>query len=627
VAPQKKPAALRVSADGSFSLPAEAVTDALAVVGRRGSGKTFAASVLAEEMLDIGAQIVVIDPTGVWWGLTSSADGRAAGYEIVVIGGNEADVPLEPTGGELVADVIVDEKISAVLDLSLLRKADRTRFLTSFAERLYHRKGPARHRTPLHLFVDEAHAFVPQRPQRGQERMLGAGEDLVQMGRSRGIGVTLISQRPAVLNKNVLSQCSGLVAMQLTAPQDRKALDDWLAEVADQDLRRELVAALPTLAVGEAVVWVPHLEVFERTVIRARRTYDSSSTPTAGQDPVLPATRADIDLGRLAAAMAATIERAAETDPAKLRARTRAAELQVAELQARLEAPRPTSSQAAVEKRGGELALELDEARRRIADLEETNADLEAAVSTITEAHTAARAAVTSLEAAASTITNAAAAISASAHTAAGHLDPLTPRRQPPAPTRRPLPPHPNANPRTGQRPNPAPPPDEPPAGTVNLKAGARRMLETLARYHPGTMTRSQVATAAGMKKTGGTFAAYWSTLRTNNLIVEDGNRDGGQVTITAAGFAAIGATPDLTPLTHAEIVAMWDERLKAGARRMLAELTAIYPNSLTRADLAARVDMTPTGGTFSAYLSALKTNNLAVVDGDIVAASPDLYP
>ncbi len=46
------------------------------------------------------------------------------------------------------------------------------------------------------LHVEEAQLLVPQRVMRGGERMLGAFESLVKLGRNFGIGVSLISQRP-----------------------------------------------------------------------------------------------------------------------------------------------------------------------------------------------------------------------------------------------------------------------------------------------------------------------------------------------------------------------------------------------------------------------------------------------
>ncbi|MDZ7735872.1 MAG: hypothetical protein U5P41_07080 [Gammaproteobacteria bacterium] len=54
------------------------------------------------------------------------------------------------------------------------------------------------------MVLDEAEEFAPQKPQRDEARMLGAMETLVKRGRSRGVGVTLITQRTASLNKNVI---------------------------------------------------------------------------------------------------------------------------------------------------------------------------------------------------------------------------------------------------------------------------------------------------------------------------------------------------------------------------------------------------------------------------------------
>ena len=63
----------------NFTLPRDAVTQTFAILSKRGSGKTYLASVMAEEMLERGLHIAVVDPTGAWWGLRSSADGKSDG--------------------------------------------------------------------------------------------------------------------------------------------------------------------------------------------------------------------------------------------------------------------------------------------------------------------------------------------------------------------------------------------------------------------------------------------------------------------------------------------------------------------------------------------------------------------
>lgn len=271
---------LNISKD--LSLPDEAVTQTFAILAKRGVGKTYTASVMVEEMLTNHLHVVIVDPIGVWYGLRTSANGKSPGFPVIVAGGEHGDVPLESTSGQLIANLIVDKGLSLVIDLSLMRKNEQKRFMVDFAETLYHKN-----RTALHLVLDEADEFAPQRPMANDARMLGAIEDLVRRGRARGIGVTLITQRPAVLNKNVLTQIEVLVAMRLTSPQDRSALNDWVKYHADAESSQEMITELPTLPVGTAWFWSPGwLDIFKKVAIRKRKTLDSSSTPKVGDQVV-----------------------------------------------------------------------------------------------------------------------------------------------------------------------------------------------------------------------------------------------------------------------------------------------------------------------------------------------------
>jgi hypothetical protein len=58
---------------------------------------------LVEQLHHAGQQVVVVDPKGDWTGNLSSADGKAPGLPFVIIGGERGHVPLEATGGEVVA--------------------------------------------------------------------------------------------------------------------------------------------------------------------------------------------------------------------------------------------------------------------------------------------------------------------------------------------------------------------------------------------------------------------------------------------------------------------------------------------------------------------------------------------
>src|SRR5690554_2034739 len=92
-----------------LALPLDAVTQTFSVLGKRGSGKTHTASVLAEEMVGAGLSVVVLDPLDVWWGLRASADGDTPGLPVLVLGGSHGDLPLDADSGRLVADLVVEE--------------------------------------------------------------------------------------------------------------------------------------------------------------------------------------------------------------------------------------------------------------------------------------------------------------------------------------------------------------------------------------------------------------------------------------------------------------------------------------------------------------------------------------
>src|SRR5258706_11565119 len=281
---------------------------------------------MVEEMLKHQLHVAVVDPIGVWWGLRSSADGKSAGLPIVIAGGEHADVPIEPTSGELLAEMIVEKRASMVIDLSLFRKGEQHRFMTDFAETLYRKN-----RHAVHLVLDEADEFAPQRPMGDEARMLGAIEDLVRRGPGGGIGVTMITQRPAVLNKNVLPQIEVLVAMRLTSPQDRAAIAEWVKYHADSDQAQQMLESLGSLPIGTAWFWSPGwLNLFQRVAIRKRDTFDSSSTPEVGASAVKAGTMAAVDINWLRERLSATIEKVEDENPKALRARIVQLERQLA---------------------------------------------------------------------------------------------------------------------------------------------------------------------------------------------------------------------------------------------------------------------------------------------------------
>lgn len=333
-----------------LDVPVDVVTQKLAFLGRTGSGKTYAATKLAELMLGAGSQVICLDPVGVHYGLRLGANG-AAGLEIPIFGGLHGDLPLESTAGAVMADLVVDRGISAVLDVSQFETdAQKARFAEAFASRFFFRKKASP--SPVHLFLEECQEFAPQNPQGGDAQMLHAFTRLAKLGRNFGIGLSLISQRPQEVNKKVLNMTEVLFAFQMRGPQERKTIKDWSA---DKDVGLDIVDVLPSLKVGQCMVSSPQwLEIEATFTIAKKQTADVSSTPKVGASarPAEPLT--PIDLEQLRTTMAATIEKAKAEDPKLLTARIRQLE---AELKAKSNGKTPHAGHA------GTSAPAIDETR------------------------------------------------------------------------------------------------------------------------------------------------------------------------------------------------------------------------------------------------------------------------
>src|SRR5712692_9846653 len=108
----------RLHISGDLWLPTDAVTQTFAVYGGKGMGKSNFAAVLCEELYRLGLRFSVIDPMGVFWGLKHSGDGKGKGIEVLILGGRHGDIPIDPSAGAAVADLVVDEKISVIVDIS-----------------------------------------------------------------------------------------------------------------------------------------------------------------------------------------------------------------------------------------------------------------------------------------------------------------------------------------------------------------------------------------------------------------------------------------------------------------------------------------------------------------------------
>lgn len=551
---------------GGLALPLDVATQSIGIYGVKGSGKSYAASVLAEEMIEAGVQVAVIDPTDAWWGLRSSADGKGDGYPVYVFGGAHADVPLEGSAGELIADVLVDHGINAILSLRHLRKAEQHRFVTAFCERLYHRKGEPDKRTPLHLFIDEAHAFAPQQVAGDAARMVGAVEDIVRMGRGSGLGGSLISQRPASVNNNVRTQCETLLCLRLLSPHDRRALKDWTDAHDSENRTPEFMASLAALKAGEAWVWSPPLDLFQRVTIRRRRTFDSSATPKPGETRVEPRRLTPVDVEALGARISETVEQAKANDPKALKA-------EIARLRREAESRPVTEANPEQEERIERLTQERDamreEANRRGVMLKRAE-DTIARIMQAVETHEAINAA---------------------------DLDATAPLARPEPPVRAPV--------RTAVAPARTTVTQRAPTTGV-LTDYQRDILTAVAQRHPAPSTRAQVATLSRKSIRSSMFAPALRAL------AEAGFTTGtDRIEMTEAGFDVLGGYE--APPTGPALVDWWLARVSPAEATFLRALVDAYPAPLSREEIAARTGRSLTSSQFNPTLRDLVDRELAM--------------
>lgn len=571
-------------------VPAEALQQHVAIVGRTGSGKTYAAKGMVECLLDAGRRCLIWDPTSAWHGLRSSVDGKAAGFPVVVLGGEHADVPIGEDSGSAIAHLVATGTGSFIIDTSELGQGEKHRLATALFEDLYRLNTK-----PLHVILDEADDVAPQHPLPESRRMFGAVDRIVRRGRKRGFRVMLISQRPAVLNKNVLSQAATLIAMKLPAPQDRKALEAWIEGQADVVQGKRVIDSLPKLARGEGWIWFPEKDVLERTTFPPNRTFDSGRSPE-DDDPVAePTALAPVDLAEIRRLLspvaegeeiAGTVEHTDEGAIERARQEGVAAGEAAARAQARQEKlellDRIQSSL------GGYLATLLEELDYRPSqDDISRNRPKHAEI--------------------------AVGAVTVDIGTRPDGKDENRFYREPPAQAPRPR--ERSLSPAAEQRAIESfRTKDTAKGGGAELK-----ILKVLAQRHPAMLTEAQWATLAGMKRTGGTWGTYKSRLRVAGFLVEDGRIFG----VSPAGLSAVGPLPK-RPTTTADLVAMWKKAV-GGAGKMLDVLVAAYPRALTRQALADALGMSAAGGTFGTYLSRLRSNGLIEVAEGRIRCSPTI--
>ena len=554
----------------SLSMPIDLATSTMLIVGKRGSGKSNTGVCIAERFVAANIPFAVLDPVDVWWGLKAGAGGKSrGGLDVYVFGGAHADLPLESTAGALMADVLIEHRINAVFVLREFSNKEKARFVSSFAERLFQKN-----RDVLHLFCEEAHETMPQQPYKGEEEMLGRMLKLQKLGRTSGIGLTSITQRPASLNKNATTQAEVLIAHRLTGPQDRDAIIQWIKYHHVEDQKQKVLETFPLLKTGEAWIWSPDFPEnkpigLKRVIMLKAETYDSRRTPKPGERLREPKQLRAADLERIKKSMAATIERVKADDPAMLRQRIR-----------QLEGETRRQPAAKIEKIETPVVKQ-----KQLSALRDCTRKLEA----VTNKLITVQASIDALRIKTDVVVRGLResinqAFTKQVRTIQGEALPKVQRRI-------------------------HGPTDQ------SIAKGPKKILAAIAQS--GDTSKNQLAVLTGYRTSSRN--TYIQRLRESGYIEQNGN----VLRVTDAGIAALGSDYEELPKGSA-LREYWLHRLRGGERKILEVLCERYPSTLDKQDLDEL-----TGYKLSSrntFLQRLQLRKLIKISGRKVVASALLF-
>ena len=498
--------------------------------------------------------LCIIDPTGAWHGLRSNAAGDGPGFGIPIFGGDHGDVRVAPDQGDAVGKIVA-AGVSAIVDISIMDSREQRRFMLAFMRAL--RKKP---KGNFHLIIDEADEFAPQTaPDDVGYSLVEEIKWIAKRGRLAGFVLTAITQRPADISKAVLSQVQTVIAHQLIAPQDQKAVDDYLKANGDAATRKEVMGSLAALNRGERWVYSPRLGVLERGYSPIPSTFDSSRTPEPGETVIAPKMLAQIDIGAIRDAL-----KPIEQD--------------------KHDGSVCVSAQVADDS--VKLRSELSDVRRQLAEAIAEQDRLHSVISAYQKGVEAQMAVLADIS-------------WPSIPRKDGTMphEPLVIAPVVPAPTLKPA-----------RQPQPVR--DAAPGAVPH---GCAKPLAALVGAYPATMTMPQWATVAGYKRTGGTWQEYVRRLLRAGMV----EKRGSDYAATELGARSTGPV-ELPPPAGPELARWWASKIH-GTRKLVDALIPFYPSGLTIDQLADAVEMQAAGGSFQEYVRRLIRQNIAVKDDGTV--------
>ncbi|MFB6300398.1 MAG: helicase HerA domain-containing protein [Halobacteriales archaeon] len=231
--------------------------------GKSGAGKSNTVSVVVEQLLEAGYPVCIIDTDGEYYGLKES-------YELLHAGADaECDIQVGAEHAEKIATLALEENVPIILDVSgYLDESEAEALIRETARHLFAKEKKLK--KPFLLVVEEVHEYIPEGAGMGE-----TGRMLIKIGkrgRKHGLGIVGISQRPADVKKDFITQANWLVWHRLTWENDTK--------VVSRIVGSEYGNRVADLNDGEAFVQADWTDVdVQRVQFNRKQTFDAGATP------------------------------------------------------------------------------------------------------------------------------------------------------------------------------------------------------------------------------------------------------------------------------------------------------------------------------------------------------------
>lgn len=255
----------------------------IAILGVTGSGKSMTGGTLLEKLIGAGFKALVIDIEGDYHTLAKLYPGKVAvfGHKR-----SEKSPGINAAGLRKMVSRIIDDRVSAVLVVRQYSTEERLAIIREALELFYARMDGESPNMVVMVYLAEVHLYCPQSGAEDGDLSKLISITYAKLGRKRGITLVVDSQRPADVNKGLLTQCRIKFLHGVDYPTD---IDTYSAIVdvggeSRQQNRAFVRGMVRRFAPGQCLFVYPALgdeydSGFRRVHVRPRESHHPSRTP------------------------------------------------------------------------------------------------------------------------------------------------------------------------------------------------------------------------------------------------------------------------------------------------------------------------------------------------------------